>query len=291
MKKEIKCLKRNSKYFPESLRKLENCPEELFVLGDESVLSEFSLSVVGSRRCSFAGQKIAEEICEDLSRLNVVIVSGFARGIDTVAHQTCLDNKNRTIAVLGGGHGKIYPNENKKMIDKILKYGGAIISEYPFEYPSLPKNFIERNRIIAALSEGVILIEAKKHSGSLYTIDYARKLEKKIFAVPGAINDKMYEGSNAVLAEGAFCVCDSRDIVKKYTNLNMNKKVLENKSDVCVDKEFVNLFNIISHYPLSFEEICLKINEPVSDVLYQLTMLEINGLIKEIEGKNFIRIK
>ena len=97
MEKEIKCLERDSKYFPENLKKLKDCPKELFVLGDERVLSEFSLSVIGSRKSSFIGRKIAEEICEDLSKLNVIIVSGFARGIDTVAHKTCINNKNKTI--------------------------------------------------------------------------------------------------------------------------------------------------------------------------------------------------
>lgn len=288
MEKEIKCLQKNSKNFPENLRKLKNCPKELFVLGDEKVLSEFSLSVIGSRKCSFVGQKIAAEICEDLSSLDVVIVSGFARGIDTVAHKTCVNNKKKTIAVLGGGHGKIYPSENKKMIDEILKCGGAIISEYPFGYPSLPKNFVERNRIIAALSEGVILVEAQKQSGSLHTIGYARELNKKIFVVPGAINDEMYDGSNMVLTEGGFCILNSQDIANKYELLCTKKIVHKKKENVLVDEELKKVFKVISHKPISFDEICLKIKEPASDVLYKLTMLEIKGLIKEVGGKNFV---
>ena len=289
MKKEIKYLKRESKYFPSKLRDLENCPKELFVLGDEKILTEKSLSVIGSRKCSTVGKEIARKISMDLSNSDVVIVSGFARGIDTIAHKACLENKKKTIAVLGSGHGRIYPAENKRLLDKILTYGGAIVSEYPFEYPTLPKNFIERNRIIAALSEGTILIEAKKNSGSLHTIDYARKLNKKIFVVPGAINDEMYEGSNDVLTKGAFCICDTKDIAKEYSWLDL--KEYKDKKENILTKEYAEVFSAITNYPISFEEICIKIDEPVNVILHKLTMLEIDGFIREIEGQNFIRIK
>lgn len=290
MQKEIKCFKINSKYFPPKLNELEKCPKELFVLGDEKILLENSLGVIGSRNCSCIGKEVAQKICLDLSESNVVIVSGFAKGIDTIAHKACLSNKKKTIAVLGSGHGRIYPSENRKIIDKILMYGGAIVSEYPFDYPALPKNFIERNRIIAALSEGVVLIEAKKNSGSLHTIKYARELNRKIFVVPGRVNDEMYEGSNEVLVNGAFCICNSKDIAKKYSWINLKEKV-DDKSEMIIDKEYINLFDVISKNPISFEEICMLVNEPVNVILNKLTMLEMNDFIKEVECQKFIRTK
>lgn len=291
MKEKIKCLKRDSKYFPQKLKELEKCPEEIFVLGNEKILSEFSLSVVGSRKCSFFGKEIARKISGNLANSNITVVSGFARGIDTIAHKTCIENEKKTIAVLGGGHGNIYPNENKYMIEKILENGGAIISEYPYGYPSLPSNFIQRNRIVAALSEGVILIEAKRNSGSLYTIEYARKLNKKIFVVPGSLNDEMYEGSISVLVEGAYCVRNADDILNKYGITCRKSNISKTNDEVRVEIEYKSIFSMLSLVPISLEEICLKTNEPANKVLYKLTMLEMNGFIKQVGGQNFVRIK
>ncbi len=290
MKRKIKCLKKDSENFPIKLKELTSCPKELFVLGDEKILSEFSLSIVGSRKCSILGKETARQISEGLSNHGIPIISGFARGIDTVAHKVCIEQKNKTIVVLGGGFGKIYPSENKYLIDDILKNGGVIISEYPYEYPTLRKNFIERNRIIAALSEGIILIEAKANSGSLHTVKYAKKLEKKVFAVPGSINDEKYEGSNAVLAEGGFCVRNVEDILSKYDFFDCETKKNTNKK-VDINYEYLELFNVLSKFPMSLTEICLKLNKPTSKILYQLTMLEIDGFIKRGEGQTFMKVK
>lgn len=291
MKKEIKCLKKDSINFPEKLKKLKRCPKEIFVLGDEKILFEFSLSVIGSRRCSNFSKEIARQITGELALKNITIVSGFARGIDTIAHKECIKNKKKTIVVLGCGHNKIYPNENKYLVDEIIENGGAIISEYPCDYPPLQHNFIERNRIIAALSDGVILIEAKLKSGSLHTIKFARELNKKIFVVPGALNEHQYEGSNAVLVEGGYCVRNAKDVLKTYDFYENENVDEELPSKELLITEYGSLLKVLDYFPSSLEDICLKIKEPVNKVLSQLTLLEMEGVIKQIEHHQFVKIK
>ena len=290
MKYRIKCISNGTDEFPNKLKSLVKCPEQIYVLGNIDVLNEFSFGVIGSRNCSFLGKEIARNITEELSKLNVPIVSGFARGIDTVAHQVCVEMRRKTIAVLGGGHEKIYPAENSYLIDKILENGGAVISEYPPTYPSLPNNFRERNRIIAALSDGVILIEARRNSGSLITINCAKNLGKKIFVIPGAVNDEMYEGSNNVLADGAFCIRSAKDVLNKYDkfkNCNIKESL---KRNIILDDDLKEIYDNLSVYPLSLEEICFKLKKEPNKILSRLTMLEMQGFIKQVERHRFVKI-
>lgn len=290
---KIKCIDKNSKEFPDKLKQLDKCPKQLYVLGDESILSEFSLAVIGSRNCSSLGKTVAKNITKELNKNSISIVSGFARGIDTIAHRTCLENNSKTIAVLGGGHGKIYPKENEYIMKEIIEKGGSVISEYSPEYPTLPNNFRERNRIIAALSDSVVLIEAKVNSGSLITIKHAKDLNKKIFVVPGSINDELYEGSNLVLKEGAYCIRNAKDILEKYEMLQSQKcsNKCKFQKQIEVAEDLKNVYAQIRDYPQSISEICAIVNEPTNKILAKLIMLEVNGAIQKIDEENYIRVK
>ena len=287
---KIECIDKKSEDFPDKLKKLEKCPEQIYIQGNKRILSEFSLAIVGSRKCSILGKTIARDITEELARNNIVISSGLARGIDTVAHTACVENGSKTIAVLGGGHNKIYPVENKNLIKNIIEKEGAVISEYPPEYPTLRNNFRERNRIIAALSDGIILIEAKKNSGSLITINHARKLNKKIFVVPGRVNDEEYEGSNLILKDGAFCISNARDVLEKYKDIEFNLSS-KNIMKVDVPEELKELYEILSFFPQSLDEISSKMDESINQILSKLVLLEIYNLIKRVNGNFFVKIK
>lgn len=287
---KIKCIDQKSELFPTKLKELQRCPKQIFVLGNEMILSEFSLAVIGSRKASMFGKNIAKNISMELATNNITIISGFARGIDTIAHEMCIEKGSKTIAVLGGGHNKIYPSENKKMIDEILKNDGAIISEYPADYPSLPNNFRERNRIIAALSDGIVLVEAKKNSGSLITVNYGKSLNKKIFAVPGCLDNELYEGSNYVLSSGAYCIRDANDIYAKYPELKMFIKKEKNK-EFEISDDLKNVYKSLSYMPKSLDEICLKSKEPLNKVMSKITLLEMIGAVEKVEGQKFVKIK
>lgn len=191
--KNIKYIKRGEKNFPKKLEQLHDCPDILYVLGNEKILNDFSIGIVGARKCSRSGKELARNISKQLTRCNINIISGLAIGIDAASHEGCLDEEGKTIAVLGGGVNKIYPKENIELYEKIIKKGGAIISE---QLPNEPPTSIclhNRNRIIAALSDGLVVIEAREKSGSLVTAKYAKKLNKKIFAIPGNIEDDNYK--------------------------------------------------------------------------------------------------
>lgn len=189
--------------FPDNLRNIYNCPEKLYVLGNVENLRKNCVSVVGSRDCSLYGKMQAERIAFELSKQGKVIVSGLAKGIDSQAHIGALNARGRTIAVLGHGLDKIYPKFNKNLAIEILKNNGTIISEYSFEDPFLRENFIKRNRIISGISNSLIVVEARKKSGSLITANFALEQGKKIMAVPGKLSNLNSVGTNFLIRNGA----------------------------------------------------------------------------------------
>lgn len=216
MNKKIKTIKINNKLYPEKLRKIENPPKQIYILGDEKILNDFSIAIVGCRLCSEYGKKMAQSIAYNLAKYQINVISGLALGIDTNAHIGCLMNKGKTIAVLGNGLDMIYPTENINLADEILENGGAIISEYPIGVRPKKENFPERNRIISGLSNGVVVIEAKERSGSLITVECALNQGKDVFAVPGNINSLNSTGTNNLIKEGAKITTCVNDILEEY---------------------------------------------------------------------------
>ncbi len=202
--------------YPHKLRNMYNPPKKLYVLGDYKILNDFSIGIVGTRRCTAYGIQIAKSLSYNLSKYGVNIVSGLAIGIDTYAHIGTIMGKGKTIAVLGSGFKHIYPKENIDLFKKIIKTGGAILTEYEEnEYP-LPENFPKRNRIISGLSDGIVVVEAGKRSGSLITSDFALEQGKEVFAVPGNINSRVSEGTNNLIKDGAKPVTNIFDILEEY---------------------------------------------------------------------------
>ena len=216
MNKKIKTIKINNKLYPEKLRKIENPPKQIYILGDEKILNDFSIAIVGCRLCSEYGKKMAQSIAYNLAKYQINVISGLALGIDTNAHIGCLMNKGKTIAVLGNGLDMMYPTENIEIADEIIKNGGAIISEYPIGVRPKKENFPERNRIISGLSNGVVVIEAKEKSGSLITVECALNQGKDVFAVPGNINSSNSTGTNNLIKEGAKITTCVNDILEEY---------------------------------------------------------------------------
>lgn len=216
MNKKIKTIKINNKLYPEKLRKIENPPKQIYILGDEKILNDFSIAIVGCRLCSEYGKKMAQSIAYNLAKYQINVISGLALGIDTNAHIGCLMNKGKTIAVLGNGLDMIYPTENIEIADEIIKNGGAIISEYPIGVRPKKENFPERNRIISGLSNGVVVIEAKEKSGSFITVECALNQGKDVFAVPGNINSSNSTGTNNLIKEGAKITTCVNDILEEY---------------------------------------------------------------------------
>lgn len=187
--------------YPEPLRAIDSAPPLLAVKGNVSLLSRPVIGIVGSRNASAAGLSMTERLARDLGQQGYAIVSGLARGVDTRAHQASL--QTGTIAVLAGGHERIYPSQNVPLLEKILECGGVAVTEMPIEWEPRAQDFPRRNRIVSGLSYGIVVVEAAKRSGSLITARLALEQGREIFAVPGSPLDPRAEGPNDLIRQGA----------------------------------------------------------------------------------------
>ncbi|MCL2860342.1 MAG: DNA-processing protein DprA [Oscillospiraceae bacterium] len=210
-------LKQHDKSYPEAFSIMQQKPEKIYCIGDINLLNKPAYAVIGTRDCSLYGTKVAMSTAAELVKNNYVVISGLAKGIDTYAHVGALNAayKNKltqteesmygnTIAVLGSGFNNIYPSENSKLAKQIVDNGGLLISEYAPDIVAKPTFFIRRNSIIAALSKGVIVVEAKKKSGTFTTVDYALEYCKEVYAVPGNVLSPKSTGTNQLIKEGAM---------------------------------------------------------------------------------------
>ncbi len=281
----LKIIHKKDEDFPKNFLKLKDCPEFIFVLGDEKILNEFSIAIVGARKASYESKQIARSISKEIASTESIVVSGLAIGIDSEAHKGALEVRGKTIAVLGNGLDKIYPRENTKLALQIINNGGAIISEYFPGTDPMPINLNRRNRLISALSEGVIIIEAKQKSGSLITAEYAIKQDKKLFVVPGGVNDENFGGSNQLLVDGARCVRNAQDVLKAF---NQKLKPCDRQTtSKIVPENLKPIYKVITKSGVTLHQICEKIKAPTQEIFAKLTMLEISGCIRKSDGKFF----
>ena len=207
----IKIININEREYPQALKKIYDPPISLYVKGNIEKLNNKNIGIVGCRECTTYGKKSAEYFAYNLSKQNINIVSGLAKGIDSYAHLGSLNTGN-TIAVLGNGLDIIYPKENLELANEIIKRGGTIISEYPCGTKPDKMKFPARNRIISGISSGIIVIEAKEKSGTLITVDFALEQGRDVFVVPGNINSINSVGTNDLIKQGARLVTTYEDI-------------------------------------------------------------------------------
>lgn len=207
----IKIININEREYPQALKEIYDPPISLYVKGNIEKLNNKNIGIVGCRECTTYGKKSAEYFAYNLSKQNINIVSGLAKGIDSYAHLGSLNTGN-TIAVLGNGLDMIYPKENLELANEIIKRGGTIISEYPCGTKPDKMKFPARNRIISGISSGIIVIEAKEKSGTLITVDFALEQGRDVFVVPGNINSINSVGTNDLIKQGARLVTTYEDI-------------------------------------------------------------------------------
>ena len=211
----IKVFALNDRDYPENLRKISDAPPVLYVKGRILPQDSLAIGVVGARYATIYGRQVTEKLVFGLVNSGTTIVSGMARGIDSFAHRSALEAGGRTIAVLGSGVDLIYPPENKGLYEAIIK-NGAVVSEFPLGFPSMPSNFPARNRIISGLSLGVLVTEAAVDSGSLITAGQAAEQGREVFAVPGPIYSTKSQGTNYLIQKGAKLVSSVEDILEEY---------------------------------------------------------------------------
>ena len=276
--------------YPAILKNMADPPAIIFIKGNLTIQDKYAISIVGTRVPSYYGKLITEKLSNELSRRGLTIVSGLARGVDTIAHLGALKAAGRTFAVIGTGIDIIYPSENKKVVEQIIN-NGALISEFPMGTPPDAVNFPRRNRIIAGLSLGTVVIEAGKKSGALITANLALEYNREVFAVPGNINSSKSLGTNQLIKEGAKLVNSVDDILdelKPYINKLVTKpKSIEKLKNISLQEK--EILKNLSEVPIHIDELTRKMNKSTGDILAGLLSLEFKDHVKQLHGKLFIR--
>ncbi len=253
------------------------------------MLNEFAISIVGSRKCSRYGGNMSKKFAKELATLGIVTVSGMAIGVDTYVHKYSMENGGKTIAVLPCGLNNVYPKANLELYHSIIENGGLVITEYEPDEKADSNKFIERNRLVSALGECLIITEAAYRSGTSITARYAREQGKTVFCVPSGLDNRCGIGTNRMIKNGAILLSGISDIFEELDNQKMkeyiekykknSKKSIENIPSGCE-----KVYELIRTEPTSIDFIFSKLKEPVSEISYKLTLLELEGLITTLEG-------
>ena len=268
------------------LSKIDNPPKKLYVLGNLELLNTDSISIVGSRLCTSYGASIARTFSRELAKKGITIVSGMAKGIDSNAHLGAIEANGKTIAVLGSGFNHIYPN--KMVYEEILKSGGTVITEYSEDTEVSPQGFRDRNRIVAGLSLGTLVIEAKQKSGTGITANYVKRYKRKLFCIPHSIEDEAGIGTNRLLKKGAILVTEVKDILKYFENIY--DEDIKEKFIIEVPEKYRKIYKEIEKQELTAEEISKKVKMNISEVNTILTIMELEDYIQSLPG-NYFKIK
>jgi DNA processing protein len=278
--------------YPKNLLTIYDPPPLLFVGGEIKEEDRNAVAIVGCRSASSYGRRITERISRELVRRGITIVSGMARGIDSIGHLAALKEKGRTLAVFGSGLDVLYPPENKKLAEQI-KSSGAVISEFFLGTKPEAPNFPRRNRLISGLSLGVVIVEAGNKSGALLTAQCALEQNREVFAVPGNLDSKNSQGTNRLIKEGAKLVTAVEDILEELrvsTRAEGSAPPAQTQRDLSgLSQAEKNVFKLISDEPHHIDKIAREASVGVPEALSTLLSLELKGLVKQLSGKIFVR--
>jgi DNA processing protein len=281
----VKVLTCHNTDYPARLKEIYDYPPLLYYRGCLLPDDEWSLAVVGTRRATAYGKQVTDEIVTDLAQSKITIVSGLARGIDTVAHNSAIEAGGRTIAVLGNGLDIVYPSENAALAQQIIEQG-ALVTEYPLGTRPRAKNFPRRNRIMSGLGLGTLVVEAGKTSGAMITANLALEQNREVFAIPGNILSTASQGTNHLIQEGAKLVGDYRDILEEL-NLMAVARQIEMKEIIPATDVEQSLLEKLRAEPTHIDEVCRLSSLPVSTVSSTLAMMELKGLVKQVGAMNY----
>lgn len=277
----IRCCTWEQDEYPALLRTTSNPPAVLFYKGclpDHEKL----VSIVGSRKCTSYGLQTAERFGKKLAERGVVIISGGARGIDSAAHTGALSGKGITVVIAACGLDRVYPPENRQLFDRIVENGGVLISEYPPGTPPLGRQFPARNRIIAGMSRGVLVVEAAERSGSLITADFALEEGRDVFAVPGSIYYPSCMGTNLLIRHGAICCTSFKDVLSEYGWCpEEGEKKTSFRQPMTVEEEMVYQYCTLGE-EVSSEDILQQSGFSVARLTMVLLSLQLKGYIREV---------
>jgi len=283
----VQVLTRDDPSYPQQLAETFNAPPLLYVRGEIRPSDAQSLGVVGTRTPTDYGKELASRIVPQLVGAGLAIISGLARGIDSIAHHQALQAGGRTIAVLGCGIDVIYPAENRRLFERITQQG-AVITEYPLGTKPDAYNFPARNRIISGLSLGTLVVEAQNGSGALITADYAVEQNREIFAFPGRATDRSSAGCNRLIRESrAKLVCEVEDILDEL-DVTAAVQQLEIKAAIPANDEESKLLMLLSHEPVHVDDLVRQSLLPSPTVASTMMMLELKGVVRQVGAMKYV---
>jgi len=282
----IKLVLEEDESYPSLLREIPFPPLGIYYRGNLPSEGERLIAIIGTRKATVEGQKLGIALGESLARAGVGVISGLALGIDAGGHDGALRGKGKTYAVLANGLSSVYPRQNEQLARKILEEGGGLLSEYPMECPPYPNRFIERNRIVSGLAEGVVIIEAPERSGTLATARFAIEQNREVFVVPGPVAHPNYVGSLKLLREGARLISNPEDLLE---DLGI-EKVEVKEEDLKLTSKQKKIIEVVKEQiePVSVDRIEEITKISTQELNEELAEMTINEIIKEEGGRYYI---
>ncbi len=283
----VKLLCWDSAEYPQSLRDIPVSPPTIYVKGNITDADRWAIAIVGTRRVTAYGRQMTAQISRDLVNHSVTVVSGLARGVDSVAHEVAIDNGGRTIAVLGSGVDCIYPPENRRLAERIIDGRGAVVSEYALGVQPEAKNFPPRNRIISALSLGSVVIEAGERSGALITANFARDQGREVYALPGNVTNRNSLGTNRLIQQGAKLLMSADDILQ---DLQLDRAAEQQSVQLALpdSAEEAALVPHLVAAPVHVDELSRLSGMPAAMVTSTLTLMELKGVVRQVGGMQYV---
>jgi DNA processing protein len=288
-KQGIKILTWQDESYPQRLKEIDQPPPVLYIRGEYLPDDIFAVAIVGTRRVTPYGRQITEELSAFLAANGITVISGLARGVDAIAHQSTLKAGGRSIGVLGSGVDKIYPPEHRGLAEQMIERG-AIISDYAPGTPPDASNFPPRNRIISGLSLAVVVIEAGETSGALITAEFAAEQGREIFAVPGSILAPQSKGTNKLIQHGALPLLSVNDLMQALDLTRVGEHKAARKV-IPADQTEARLMNVLDVEPLHVDEIRNQTELPIEKVSAALALMELKGMVRQVGGMNYVAVR
>ena len=279
-----------SSLYPEKLRLIKNPPSRLYVEGNVEILNELGIAVIGSRTNTQYGEKMCKKFVKELVQYNINIISGLAIGIDSIAHKTCLRNSGKTIAVLPSGLKNIYPSTNRELAQAIIDNGGVLVSEYDDNTKADSSKFLERNRIVAGLGIGTLVVEGGARSGTSVTARFTEEAGKPVFCIPSSLENIKGKGTNELIQNGSKLITCIDDILESYSDIVFSKNIAMFKEIFLdISQELRIVYEVIKDVPKDVNDIAFETGLPIGEVNYKTMLLQLENKIKELPGQRFVR--
>ncbi len=285
----IKILTWGDEEYPARLKEIDQPPPVLYIRGEYLPDDLFAVAIVGTRKVTPYGRQVTEEIASFLGANGMTVISGLARGVDAIAHQTALKAGGRTIGILGCGVDKIYPPEHRGLAEQMMERG-AIISDFAVGTPPDASNFPPRNRIISGLSLAVVVVEAGETSGALITAEFAAEQGREIFAVPGSILAPQSKGTNRLIQKGAQPLLTPADLMQALdlTRVGAQKSA---RKILPADETEARVLNVLGSEPLHVDEIRAQADLPIEKISATLALMELKGMVRQVGGMNYVAMR